>query len=89
MRVLVKAVTPKCLGGPPVDRDRLNAHPDRTMMKQFWLEEIDGSLIHWVNRGSLSFSVSRNGHRQSNVKIGALPEWLSQHLICPLYPSDS
>ncbi|GFW46677.1 uncharacterized protein TNCV_1937461 [Trichonephila clavipes] len=23
----VKVVTPKCLGGPPVDRDRLNAHP--------------------------------------------------------------
>ncbi|GFV96858.1 hypothetical protein TNCV_4350711 [Trichonephila clavipes] len=23
----VKAVTPKCLGGPPVDRDRLNAYP--------------------------------------------------------------
>ncbi|GFW97472.1 hypothetical protein TNCV_4991481 [Trichonephila clavipes] len=25
--VLVKAVTAKCLGGQPVDRDRLNAHP--------------------------------------------------------------
>ncbi|GFW67737.1 hypothetical protein TNCV_3870681 [Trichonephila clavipes] len=24
---LVKAVTPKCLGGPPVDRDRRNAYP--------------------------------------------------------------
>ncbi|GFX23661.1 hypothetical protein TNCV_3596031 [Trichonephila clavipes] len=27
LKVLVKAVTPKCLGGPPVDRDRLNAYP--------------------------------------------------------------
>ncbi|GFV52416.1 hypothetical protein TNCV_2771631 [Trichonephila clavipes] len=26
MRVLVKAVTAKCLGGPPVDRDQLNAY---------------------------------------------------------------
>ncbi|GFU89115.1 hypothetical protein TNCV_2895631 [Trichonephila clavipes] len=26
-RVLVKAVTPKCLHGPLVDRDRLNAYP--------------------------------------------------------------
>ncbi|GFS66132.1 hypothetical protein TNCV_2511081 [Trichonephila clavipes] len=25
--VLVKTVTTKCLGGPPVDHDRLNAHP--------------------------------------------------------------
>ncbi|GFV31079.1 hypothetical protein TNCV_4814121 [Trichonephila clavipes] len=25
--VLVKSVTPKYLGGPPVDRNRLNAHP--------------------------------------------------------------
>ncbi|GFW76679.1 hypothetical protein TNCV_4943961 [Trichonephila clavipes] len=23
-----QVVTPKCLGGPPVDRDRRNAHPD-------------------------------------------------------------
>ncbi|GFS73906.1 cubilin [Trichonephila clavipes] len=27
LRFYVKAVTPKCLGGPPVDRDRLNALP--------------------------------------------------------------
>ncbi|GFT15769.1 hypothetical protein TNCV_4943191 [Trichonephila clavipes] len=26
-RSYVKAVTPKCLRGPPVDRDRLNTHP--------------------------------------------------------------
>ncbi|GFU98035.1 hypothetical protein TNCV_233111 [Trichonephila clavipes] len=26
LKVLVKAVSPKCLGGPPVDRDLLNAH---------------------------------------------------------------
>ncbi|GFU34619.1 hypothetical protein TNCV_1993401 [Trichonephila clavipes] len=26
LRFYVKAVTPKCLGNPPVDRDRLNAH---------------------------------------------------------------
>ncbi|GFU89721.1 hypothetical protein TNCV_2463891 [Trichonephila clavipes] len=27
LRFYVKEVTPKCLGGPPVDRDRLNVHP--------------------------------------------------------------
>ncbi|GFU59269.1 hypothetical protein TNCV_4197931 [Trichonephila clavipes] len=27
LRSYVKVVTPKCLGGPPVDRDRLNAYP--------------------------------------------------------------
>ncbi|GFW32479.1 hypothetical protein TNCV_676381 [Trichonephila clavipes] len=27
LRFYVKVVTPKCFGGPPVDRDRLNAHP--------------------------------------------------------------
>ncbi|GFX96099.1 hypothetical protein TNCV_2289891 [Trichonephila clavipes] len=25
--VLAKEVTPKCLGGPPVDRDRFNVYP--------------------------------------------------------------
>ncbi|GFV83203.1 hypothetical protein TNCV_1899301 [Trichonephila clavipes] len=30
IRVLVKAVTPKRLGGSPVDRDRLNVHSDQS-----------------------------------------------------------
>ncbi|GFV01360.1 hypothetical protein TNCV_2125861 [Trichonephila clavipes] len=30
-QVFVKAVTPKCLGGPPVDRDRLYTHPRSKM----------------------------------------------------------
>ncbi|GFU13708.1 hypothetical protein TNCV_939351 [Trichonephila clavipes] len=27
-RLLVMAITAKCLGGPPIDRDRLDAHPE-------------------------------------------------------------
>ncbi|GFV01362.1 hypothetical protein TNCV_2125881 [Trichonephila clavipes] len=30
-KVFVKAVTPKCLGSPPVDRDRLYTHPRSKM----------------------------------------------------------
>ncbi|GFT81832.1 RNase H domain-containing protein [Trichonephila clavipes] len=30
LRFYEKAVSPKCLGGPPVDRDRLNAHSGQT-----------------------------------------------------------
>ncbi|GFX26266.1 hypothetical protein TNCV_948661 [Trichonephila clavipes] len=29
------AVTPKCLGGPPVDRDRRNAHPGDILTFQY------------------------------------------------------
>ncbi|GFW98075.1 hypothetical protein TNCV_2491311 [Trichonephila clavipes] len=28
-------VTPNCLGGPPIDRDRLNAHPGLTPPRQY------------------------------------------------------
>ncbi|GFU15389.1 hypothetical protein TNCV_1045891 [Trichonephila clavipes] len=38
--VIRLAVTPKCLGGPPVDRDQRNAHPGARPMASFRLNEL-------------------------------------------------
>ncbi|GFU25189.1 hypothetical protein TNCV_3360861 [Trichonephila clavipes] len=56
----LKAVTPKCLGGPPVDRDRLNAPPG------------DEHLMYYICNTTLSILFGmiwkfEEGNARSNV----------------------